>query len=308
MKKLVIELENVSKKFKNLTAVNSLNAKIYQGEYIALLGPNGAGKTTLVEMIEGVQKADEGKISILGYTWEKNPKEIKERLGFSFQETKLIDKLTVFETLNLFASFYKKQNRVQYSMDATNLDSKKNTFTVNLSGGQRQRLALAIALLHEPEILILDEPTTGLDPTARREIWAVLSEFKKKGLTLILTTHYMEEAEFLCDRILIMDQGSFLAEGTLETLLKKQKMGELISFRLKNAKTNFSISKFSGLKNFSYNEKERSGILEVQDIVKALPIFLESIKKQKLQLENLECRKMTLDDLFLNLTGRRLDA
>ncbi len=304
---IAIELKSITKKFKDLTAVNKLDLKIFKGEYIALLGPNGAGKTTLVEMIEGVGKPDSGEIKILGLDWKKNETEIKQKLGFSFQETKLIDKITVLETLNLFASFYKKQEKVNYALLATNLESKKNTFTVNLSGGQRQRLALSIALLHEPEILILDEPTTGLDPTARREIWNILFSLKQKGLTLILTTHYMEEAEYLCDRIMIMNQGKFIAEGTLDSLLKKNKMGERIEFSLK---TNLKFEKFSfkGLKKFSYDEKTKSGFLEVIDIVSTLPIFLKFLSSKKIKLENLICRKMTLDDLFLNLTGRRLDA
>lgn len=307
VKEIAIELKQITKKFKDLIAVNELDLKIFKGEYIALLGPNGAGKTTLVEMIEGVQIPDKGEVKILGLNWSDNEKEIKQKLGFSFQETKLIDKITVLESLNLFSSFYKKQNRVEYALKATNLESKKNSYTVNLSGGQRQRLALSIALLHEPEILILDEPTTGLDPTARREIWDILFSLKQKGLTLILTTHYMEEAEYLCDRIMIMNQGKFIAEGSLDSLLKKNKIGERIEFSLKN---NFKLGspKFKGLRKFVYHEEKKSGFLEVNDIVSSLPLFLKFLSSKKIKLENLVCRKMTLDDLFLTLTGRRLDA
>jgi ABC-2 type transport system ATP-binding protein len=304
---IAIQIDSVTKAFKNTIAVNNLNLQIYRGEFVALLGPNGAGKTTLVEMIEGVQIPDSGKIQILGKTWKDNEKEIKSKIGFSFQETKFTDKLTVFETIKLFSSFYNQTDKIDYAIEATNLKSKKDTYVVNLSGGQRQRLALSIALLNEPEILILDEPTTGLDPTARREIWDVLTILKKKKVTLILTTHYMEEAEYLCERILIMDKGKFIAEGSLSELLKKYKLNEIIEFKLKS-NVKFQLNRFKGVEDFSFDEKTRTGKILVKDIVNTLPEFLKQIHNSKLKLDTLECRKMTLDDLFLNLTGRRLDA
>ena len=170
-------------------------------------------------MIEGIQKPDKGEIRILGKVWKDSEQELKNKLGFSLQETHFIPKLTVEETIKLFSSFYTKTDRASEILNITGLAAKSQTFVENLSGGQRQKLALSIALIHDPEILILDEPTTGLDPTARREIWNILQELKSRSTTLILTTHYMEEAEYLCDSILIMILGKFFAQGSLESLL-----------------------------------------------------------------------------------------
>ena len=305
---IAIELRNVTKIFKDLTAVNDLSIQIKRGEYVALLGPNGAGKTTLVEMIEGIQKPDSGEIFILGKTWKDNEHELKNKLGFSLQETYFIPKLTVDETIKLFSSFYTKRDKASEILDITGLGVKKETYVQNLSGGQRQKLALSIALIHDPEILILDEPTTGLDPTARREIWNILQALKSRSTTLILTTHYMEEAEYLCDRILIMNQGKFIAQGSLDSLLSEYQLGEIIEFSLSGNSKDLSFKKFAGLKEFKWDSETKKGQLIVQDIVKAMPIFLDKIKKEKFHLEKFECRQMTLDDLFLSMTGRRLDA
>jgi ABC-2 type transport system ATP-binding protein len=217
----VIEVKNVVKSFKTVQAVRGIDLRIFQGQFVALLGPNGAGKTTLVEMIEGIQKPDQGEIFILGKKWKGNEDELRKVIGLSLQETRFIDKLTVRETVKLFASFFELDDaRVEEIIYIVGLEEKKKSYVVNLSGGQRQRLALGIALLNDPKILLLDEPTTGLDPNARREIWAILQELKNRSQTsLILTTHYMEEAEKLCDRIVIIDNGLILKEGTLDELL-----------------------------------------------------------------------------------------
>jgi ABC-2 type transport system ATP-binding protein len=201
--------------------VRGIDFNVYPGQFVALLGPNGAGKTTLVEMIEGIQKPDRGEIFILGKKWKGNEDELRNVIGLSLQETRFIDKLTVKETVKLFASFFDlPDSRVEEIIPIIGLEDKKKSYVVNLSGGQRQRLALGIALLNNPKILMLDEPTTGLDPTARREIWAILQLLKDRSQTsLILTTHYMEEAEKLCDKIVILDNGVILKEGTLEDLL-----------------------------------------------------------------------------------------
>jgi ABC-2 type transport system ATP-binding protein len=217
----VIEVRNVVKSFKTVQAVRGINLRIYQGQFVAILGPNGAGKTTLVEMIEGIQKPDQGEIFILGKKWKGNEDELRNVIGLSLQETRFIDKLTVKETVKLFASFFElPDKRTDEIINIIGLAEKRKSYVVNLSGGQRQRLALGIALLNDPKILLLDEPTTGLDPNARREIWAILRELKERSQTsMILTTHYMEEAEKLCDQIVIIDNGLILKEGTLEELL-----------------------------------------------------------------------------------------
>jgi len=217
----VIEVKNVVKSFKTVQAVRGINLRIFQGQFVALLGPNGAGKTTLVEMIEGIQKPDQGEIFILGKKWKGNEDELRKVIGLSLQETRFIDKLTVRETVKLFASFFDlNDERCEEIISLVGLEEKKKSYVVNLSGGQRQRLALGIALLNDPKILLLDEPTTGLDPNARREIWSILHGLKDRSQTsMILTTHYMEEAEKLCDHIVIIDNGLILKEGSLEGLL-----------------------------------------------------------------------------------------
>ncbi|MFZ4456511.1 MAG: ABC transporter ATP-binding protein [Bacteroidales bacterium] len=220
--KYIVEVTDVKKSFKDVDAVKGVSLGIKAGEFVGLLGPNGAGKTTLVEMIEGLQQPDSGEIKIAGKTWRKHEKELHQLIGLSLQETYFIDRLTVFETAQLFASFYKlSNNRVNEVLDLVSLQEKRKAFVNTLSGGQRQRLALGISLLNKPSVLLLDEPTTGLDPHARREIWMILKQLKDEmNTSLILTTHYMEEAEFLCDRIVMMDSGSILADGPLDQLLR----------------------------------------------------------------------------------------
>jgi ABC-2 type transport system ATP-binding protein len=219
----IIEVKNVWKSFKTVQSVKGINLIIPRGMFIALLGPNGAGKTTLVEMIEGIQKPDSGEITITGKRWKGNEDELHRIIGLSLQETRFIDKLRVSETLLLFASFFNLgRERVNEIIEITGLQEKRKSFVVNLSGGQRQRLAIGIALINSPSILLLDEPTTGLDPNARREIWDILHELKEmSGTSMILTTHYMEEAEKLCDYIVIMDNGVILREGSREQLLSE---------------------------------------------------------------------------------------
>ncbi len=221
----VIEVKEVWKSFKTVQAVKGISLNIPKGQFVALLGPNGAGKTTLVEMIEGIQKPDKGEITIIGKHWKGNEDELHRVIGLSLQETRFIDKLRVTETLQLFAAFFNMgKKRVDEIIELVGLEEKRKSYVVNLSGGQRQRLAIGIALINTPSILLLDEPTTGLDPNARREIWDILQKLKNVSETsMILTTHYMEEAEKLCDHIIIMDNGVILREGTLNQLLGEHK-------------------------------------------------------------------------------------
>lgn len=304
----MIQIKEVSKSFKGFTAVNNLSLTIDKGEYLALLGPNGAGKTTLVEMIEGLQFPDAGEISINELNWKYDSKKLRNLIGLSLQETKFIDKLTVFETLELFGSFYGlSKGRAEEIMKVVNLDLKRKAYTVNLSGGQRQKLALGIALLNDPQVLLLDEPTTGLDPNARREIWDILLTLKEeKGTTLILTTHYMEEAEQLCDRIVIIDSGKILGDGTLESLLATFSKGEIISFQVDRKIGEEAFGKLEGIQEVVWLNEEGKGRLIVDDITQSLPQFLELLKLQNIELLELGSRKKTLDDLFVAMTGRRL--
>jgi ABC-2 type transport system ATP-binding protein len=216
-----IEVKNIEKSYKDVKAVRGISLAIEKGEFVALLGPNGAGKTTLVEMMEGITKPDAGEIYLQGKSWKKSEKELRKIIGLSLQETRFTERLTVRETLRLFAGFFTLgEERVKEMLALTDLEAKANALTKTLSGGQRQRLALAVALINKPQILFLDEPTTGLDPHSRLDMWNILKNLKNQGdTTLILTTHYMEEAESLCDHIIIINEGKILREGGLSELL-----------------------------------------------------------------------------------------
>lgn len=305
----IVSLENVKKSFRTVKAVQGISLTIEPGEFVAILGPNGAGKTTLVEMIEGIQKPDEGDIRIKGMRWKRNANKINRLLGISLQETWFIEKLTVYETLKMFASFYQLgKNRAQEIMKTVELEEKRNAFTKNLSGGQRQRLALGIALLNYPELLLLDEPTTGLDPNARHDIWEILMKLKnEKKTSLILTTHYMEEAEYLCDRIIIVDKGKILAKGTLEELLAKCAFNEIIEVGFEHA-PNISLDKLPGVLNVKQNANKNHFILDVSQITETLPVLLKQTEEQRVGIQKLISRKPTLDDLFISLTGRHLNT
>jgi len=289
-------------------AVDGLDLNIREGEFLALLGPNGAGKTTLVEMVEGLQKQDSGEILILGLPWKGNEVHLRSQLGISLQETRFIDKLRTREVLELFASFHRLDgSRVDKIIEMVRLTDKRRAFTVNLSGGQRQRLALGIALLNEPSILLLDEPTTGLDPNSRHEIWDILMEFKKnQQTTMILTTHYMEEAAYLCDRIVIMDQGKILAQGSLDELLSQNRSEEIIEFFPSGEHGRLGLENKPWLKRMSFDPGKNRLTLVVTETLEALQYIIEQSKSSGVGIGGLTCRRMTLDDLFISLTGRRL--
>lgn len=304
---MIIEAKNIYKSFKSVHAVNGISFGIEEGQFVALLGPNGAGKTTMVEMIEGIQQPDKGEILINGKKWKGNEDELHHIIGLSLQETYFIDKLTLFETLRLFASFYgESKERASEVMHLTRLEEKRKSYVVNLSGGQRQRLALGIALLNHPKILILDEPTTGLDPNARREIWQILYDLKKNSNTsLLLTTHYMEEAEQLCDYVIIMDKGNVLKEGTIHQLLNDDDQ-KTIEFTLDGIYDE-KVFKDS-VPGIYWDGDLQKGMVQLKDIENDLKDFLASIESNNLHLKNMECRRKTLDDLFTSLTGRHLHA
>ncbi|MCB0495682.1 MAG: ABC transporter ATP-binding protein [Cyclobacteriaceae bacterium] len=304
----LIEVNDVKKHFGATKAVDGVSLQIQKGEFVALLGPNGAGKTTLVEMIEGIQKPDTGSILVKGMNWASQSKEIRKIIGLSLQETHFIDKLRVDETLELFASFYDlSQSRVEASLEMVGLVEKRKTYTKNLSGGQKQKLALGIAFLNQPEILLLDEPTTGLDPTARREVWDILMEMKREYNTaMILTTHYMEEASYLCKRIIMVDHGKILAKGTLNELLARYKNGEMITFEVDRGIEDQVFKKLGNYLSINLQENNTKGEIIVESLVSYLPELLKYIENNKLKLISIECRKMTLDDLFITMTGRHL--
>lgn len=305
----VIEVKNVWKSFKTVQAVRGVNINIPRGQFIALLGPNGAGKTTLVEMIEGIQKPDSGEITIMGRRWKGNEDDLHRIIGISLQETRFIDKLRVTETLQLFASFFNLgRQRVDEIINIIGLEEKRRSFVVNLSGGQRQRLALGIALINNPSILLLDEPTTGLDPNARREIWDILRKLKENADTsMILTTHYMEEAEFLCDYIIIMDQGKILREGTQKQLLEEETSEKVIEFTLEKDLIPEDINAYGLPFSIKRESSGDRGTVALHHFESDLPEFMAFMKAKDLHLKHMECRRKTLDDLFVSLTGRKID-
>lgn len=305
----VIEVKQVWKSFKAVHAVRGIDLAIPKGQFVALLGSNGAGKTTLVEMIEGIQKPDKGEIFLMGKKWKDNEEELRRVIGLSLQETRFIDKLRVLETLKLFASFFRLgKDRVEEIIELVGLEEKRKSFVVNLSGGQRQRLALGISLINKPQILLLDEPTTGLDPNARREIWAILHNLKEKSETsIILTTHYMEEAENLCDYIIIMDHGTILREGTLADLLEDKSEEKVIEFTTgKRLLPDDFLT--TGLPfTISHDTAGEKGFVVLKDFENEMPEFLAFLKSRNINLKHMECRRKTLDDLFTSLTGRKIN-
>ena len=305
----IIQVENVKKSFKDVHAVRGINLDVYPGEFIAILGPNGAGKTTLVEMIEGIQKPDEGSVLIKGLHWNGHESTLNRILGISLQETWFIEKLTVFETLRLFASFYKlDKKRVIEIISLIQLEDKSKAYIKNLSGGHRQRLALGISLLSYPEILLLDEPTTGLDPNARHDIWAILMKLKEeRNTSMLLTTHYMEEAEYLCERIVILDNGKIIAQGTLQELLSHCESNEIIEVSL-NGPPILDFKTLPGVLKVNFSPKAGTFTLEVVKIIETLPVLLKKLQESRIEITSLQCRKLTLDDLFTSLTGRHLNA
>ncbi len=303
----LIDAKGLHKHFKKVKAVDGVDFSLSRGEYAALLGPNGAGKTTLVEMIEGIRTPDAGEILVRGRSLHEDKSALYGILGISFQETRFLEKITVLETTRLFASFYKQPDeKIGKVIHLVGLEDKKDAYTKNLSGGQRQRLALGISLLNDPEILILDEPTTGLDPAARREIWDILLKLKNKiGTSLILTTHYMEEATQLCDRIIIMDKGRFLAEGTLSSLVGRMKMPDVAIFNVEGKIPDDLVTLPNDL-SIQWDRDKGRGRCELKEVATDMPLLFAFLENNDLRLTDFEHIRPTLDDVFLSMTGRRL--
>jgi ABC-2 type transport system ATP-binding protein len=287
-------------------AVRGLDLTVAVGECFGLLGPNGAGKTTTIEIIEGLLPPTSGEVEVLGRRWDRHDEEIRQRLGISLQETKLSDKLSVRETLTLFRSFYRRGHEPDEVMRRVSLEDKARAWVGKLSGGQKQRLAVACALVGDPEMVLLDEPTTGLDPQSRRQLWDIIRSFREQGRTVLLTTHYMDEAERLCDRVAIVDQGKVIALGTPQELIRSLGGEHIIEFTLNGTNSGLP-DRLTELPTVRSVRREAEAIqLSVGELHVALPALLNSLDQQTLELASLVTRHASLEDVFVNLTGRHL--
>jgi ABC-2 type transport system ATP-binding protein len=291
-------------------AVRGLNLEIQAGECFGLLGPNGAGKTTTIEILEGLLEPTSGEVSILGHSWREDAREMREWLGISLQETRLSEKLSVRETVELFASFYREPLSSEEVLEQLQLTEKADAWVGKLSGGQRQRLAVATALVCNPKILFLDEPTTGLDPQSRRQLWDIVREFQRAGGTVLLTTHYMDEAERLCDRLAIVDQGQVIAEGSPSSLIERLGGHHVVEFAVSagtNGSDGAALEAWRTLPSVeSVREDDGMVALSVKEAHLTIPALLEAIGKQGRELQHLTTRQASLEDVFVRLTGRHL--
>ena len=299
-----IEVERLVKRFGDLVAVDGLALSVPAGTCLGLLGPNGAGKTTTVLIREGLLPATSGSVRVLGRTWEQDPEGIRNRIGVTLQETRFHEKLTVEETLTLFRSFYRSGPAVETALSQVDLGDKRAARVGTLSGGQKQRLALAVGLVGDPELLFLDEPTTGLDPVSRRGLWTIIEGLKGRGRTVVLTTHYMEEAAVLCDDIVIVDHGRIVARGTPEALVHSLGGEQLVEFVASPAIPPEALERVPGFSG--QRQRGETVSLSVQALHEAVPALLRIADEHRSELVRLSTRAATLDDVFLALTGRTL--
>jgi ABC-2 type transport system ATP-binding protein len=312
---LAIQCRDLRKTYDGkVEAVRGLNLEIQPGECFGLLGPNGAGKTTTIEILEGLLEPTSGEVSILGHSWREDAREMREWLGISLQETRLSEKLSVRETVELFASFYREPRSTDDVLEQLQLTEKADTWVGKLSGGQRQRLAVATALVCNPKILFLDEPTTGLDPQSRRQLWDIVREFQRDGGTVLLTTHYMDEAERLCNRLAIVDQGQVIAEGSPEDLIERLGGHHVVEFavgetyeKMNGNSDGAALQAWQGLPGVE-SAREESGMiaLSVKEPHLTIPALLDEIRRQGSTLQHLTTRQASLEDVFVRLTGRHL--
>jgi ABC-2 type transport system ATP-binding protein len=301
----VVIVKNLTKRYGQLVAVNDVSFSIEKGEIFGLLGPNGAGKTTTVEMIEGLRKPDSGSIEVCGIDVLKEPGRIKEIIGVQLQTTTLYDKIRVKEVIELFGGYYHKSLPTNQILEEVSLTDKKDSFVSTLSGGLQQRLAMALALVNDPEVLFLDEPTTGLDPQARRNVWSIIEDLKGRGKTVILTTHYMEEAEQLCRRVGIMDQGKIIAMDTPANLVANSGLASTIEFSCVPEEQDKMLQKLEGIGKINRQDNNKF-VIHTNESFRVLQEIARISVENNLNLKNITVREATLEDVFLSLTGKRL--
>jgi ABC-2 type transport system ATP-binding protein len=299
-------VEDLHKHYGDVRAVDGLDLAVFPGECFGLLGPNGAGKTTTIEICEGLLSPDSGRVELLGLRWADDAHELRERLGIQLQETQLSDKLTVAETVALFRSFYSRWRSVDEVIALVQLEEKREGRVGKLSGGQKQRLALACAIVGDPDLLFLDEPTTGLDPQSRRQLWDLITDFKAHGRTIMLTTHYMDEAEMLCDRVAIVDHGKVIALGTPLELIGSLGAEHVVEFALAHDAA-IDVEALRQLEGVRAARALAGGYeMQVSALHRAVPALLAAIAQRGLELSQLTTHSASLEDVFVSLTGRQL--
>ncbi|MFE5323743.1 ABC transporter ATP-binding protein [Paenibacillus sp. NPDC056579] len=313
MANAIIEVEGLVKRYGKFTAVNGIHFSVQEGEVFGLLGPNGAGKTTTMEMIEGLRQPDEGKALVAGFDTKKDLKKVKEIIGVQLQSTSLFDLLHVHEIIRMYASFYPSSVPIEPLLDDMILRDKMNDRIKNLSGGQKQRLAIALALVNDPKVVFLDEPTTGLDPQARRTLWDIVLRMKERGKTVVLSTHYMDEAHVLCDRICLMDKGQVIALDTPEHLVRSLQSDSAIEFRLPEpiredeARQQEMLTLVQSLPDVKQvDQRKDTFVLYTDHLQNALTAFVQQTAERNIRVADLQTRTATLEDVFIHMTGRSL--
>ncbi len=302
-----LRVTNLKKAYKDVVAVDGIDLDVRAGQCFGLLGPNGAGKTTTIEICEGLTEADSGDVEVLGLRWASDASRLRQRLGIQLQETQLSDKLTVAETLRLFRSFFDQGPSPDEVIALVQLEEKRTARVSALSGGQKQRLALACALVGNPDLLFLDEPTTGLDPQARRQLWDLIEEFKLAGRTILLTTHYMDEAERLCDQLAIMDHGKIIARGTPGELIASIGAEHLVELSTKGAGRALDLDRLKILDGVRDARVENDRLhIHASELHRAVPALIEELRLQDVPFTELSTHSATLEDVFVSLTGRHL--
>jgi ABC-2 type transport system ATP-binding protein len=302
-----LSIRGLRKRYGNVVAVDGIDLEARAGECLGILGPNGAGKTTTIEICEGLNQPDSGSVELFGLTWRSHAAELRQRIGIQLQETQLSEKLTVHETVRLFRSFYRSGRATDEVIRTVQLEEKISARVGGLSGGQKQRLAMACALAGNPDLLFLDEPTTGLDPQARRQVWELVEELKSAGRTIILTTHYMDEAERLCDRVAIMDHGRIISFGTPRELIATIGAEHLVEFAVPDGATPLDVAVLERLEGVRQARVENGRYsLSVLELHRSVPAVFAELARSGMELAELRTHSATLEDVFVSLTGRHL--
>ena len=304
MSEAVVQIKNLYKSYGKIKAVDGISFNVSKGEIFGMVGPNGAGKTTTIECIEGLRKPSSGSIDVLGFNPTKDGRNLRKYIGIQLQQSELPERLKVWEALELFNSFYHKTIKWPSLLDDLGLKEKQKSYFDKLSGGQKQRLFIALALINNPDVLFLDELTTGLDPQARRNTWKLIENIRKKGKTIFLTTHYMEEAERLCDRVAIMDHGKIIALDTPDNLIRDINVEQRLLFNLVQ---DFDINLIKQLSTITNAEQKANKIVVYGKDQSMVSDVVNLLVKNNIRFLNLKTEQATLEDVFLTLTGSEME-